>query len=616
MSDHEEQHRPTLYLPGLAQRESGLWVPSSVARSNPGPQMTGLAAEGLALPDRPPPTGLDLFGAAPDEEALGWDISTPEEVRAYAAALPFEPAMVVMSRIEAAYSLVRNDRDGQLSLARELFGADAPVTKAVEQFVAQDRAHFAFDERHFATLRALLTTYADDVKVGDAEVDGHLLTRALYATSALIEPGSGAPAAPTGELRDWVAFVVRGGAYYASRSQMHTIALAYALWVDLASRPDLAEHPDFCDVDAWLIEAMSFTARELLAIGFSVVAGTGILNDEQPFAARSVLRPDFAKDTALAGRADRMLDVLVANRAWYAQRLGVGNELIWERTPFEQRPLLLLSDGALLLTSPHAIWSWMGEGLYFRLLDIARDRGDPGRLTRFYGELVERYIVELVDSAHASTDIAGAGRVFGEQVSGTRTKRVKTPDVAVDLGQDVVLMEVVSGRLTYGTRVKGDEAALAADLVKLLDKKLAQLSKRIDELLAGDIAIADIKPEHLERVWPVLVISEGLTVAEPLWQHIAEQHPDAFADGRVKPLVILDAHELELVMALVEEGHSLHELLERKTSAEWQVLPVRRWVHDEFPEGDKPRRPALVERNWDAAWHLVLDVMFPDREDM
>lgn len=156
----------------------------------------------------------------------------------------------------------------------------------------------------------------------------------------------------------------------------------------------------------------------------------------------------------------------------YAEHLGDGDELIWERTPFEQRPLLRLSDGALLVTSPQAIWSWMGEGLYFRLLDIARDRGEPTKLTQFYGELIERYIVELVASAHASTDIPGAGRVFGEQVSGTRKNPVKTPDVAVDLGQDLVLMEVVSGRLdgpgqgarrSRGTAWEGRRRSLAPE---------------------------------------------------------------------------------------------------------------------------------------------------------
>ena len=118
-------------------------------------------------------------------------------------------------------------------------------------------------------------------------------------------------------------------------------------------------------------------------------------------------------------------------------------------------------------------------------------------------------------------------------------------------------MEVVSGRLTYETRVSGNPAALAKDVRKLVDEKLAQLSKRTQQLLDNVIGIGEVDIARTERVWPMIVVAEGLIAAEPLWADVNAKHAGTFSDSRVQPLAIIDGYELELLMALVEEGHAL-----------------------------------------------------------
>ena len=79
------------------------------------------------------PTGLRLFAVAPEEPDLGWDRSTPEQVRQLVAVLPFEHAMLVLAQLEAAHWHVRNDAAGQLVLARSFFGTQAPVVGHLER---------------------------------------------------------------------------------------------------------------------------------------------------------------------------------------------------------------------------------------------------------------------------------------------------------------------------------------------------------------------------------------------------------------------------------------------------------------------------------------------------
>jgi hypothetical protein len=579
-------------MPTVTRRPSGLWVPSSVADAAPRGVNVRLPQD--LEPPRVPvaivrraPSGVDLLGVGPDEQALGVPVSTPEQVVAYAAAQPFEAAMLMLSWLDAALFATGPTRMAQLAVAEEFFGPNTPVARRLATWVHTDESHFAFDERHLATFRALLVLHAQDSALGGPEVDPELFTRGLFGPSALFDEASGAPEEGQAGWGPWIGFLVRAAAYYDSRSPLHTVALAHALWVDLAHRPELLESPDFCPIDDWLREDHGIAADEQLAIGFMLLAAAGVMNEDAAFTERAIVAAEFGGDSTLAGREADVIALVGADREEYRQRLAELDlgALMWDRTVFEQRPLLRLADGRLLVTSPRALWSWTGDGLYYRLHDAARRRDQLERFSQFYGTLSERYVLELVASAHPPPRPLSAGRVVGEQVAGTRKAPIKTPDVAVDLGPDLVLMEVVSGRLTLRTRVSGDTEALEGDLFKLVDKKLGQLSRRIHDLLAGRISLPDVRRDHVRRVWPVLVTTEGLAVAEPLWERIRRAHSGLFTDARVQPPAILDREELEHLMALVEEGESLSDLLSARAASAYSDLPVRKVAAGRAPGG-------------------------------
>ena len=190
------------------------------------------------------------------------------------------------------------------------------------------------------------------------ELGPEALARALYATSALIEPGSGTPAAPTG-LADWLGYFARSGAYSALRPPLQTIAQAYSLWIDQAQRPEIRERKDFCDLKTWLHDAHGLDASEQLGIGILGILAARLLDRDADLGARSVLAADFLGATSLAGREDQLCGLAVADRAWYREQLAgtCGDDLTWERRPFEQRPLLALERGPVLIVSSQALWT-------------------------------------------------------------------------------------------------------------------------------------------------------------------------------------------------------------------------------------------------------------------
>jgi len=214
--------------------------------------------------------------------------------------------------------------------------------------------------------------------------------------------------------------------------------------------------------------------------------------------------------------------------------------------------------------------SWIGDGFFHRALasahrrDPSHRRDQSDRLLRFYGALVERYALQTLQQVHPEPRPPGSGRVSGDRPYGPGNGK-RTPDICVDCGPDLVLIEVTSGRFTLPTLVEGDPEKGAEDLTRLLWQKLDQLGRRIDDLLAGDWSPPDVDLNSVERIWPVVVTADMLQ-NDLLWQEIRARMPEGLTRARVQHLTLLDLPDLEQLAALVERGFGLSDLLARKVA--------------------------------------------------
>jgi hypothetical protein len=177
----------------------------------------------------------------------------------------------------------------------------------------------------------------------------------------------------------------------------------------------------YCPINDWLTEGSGFTIAEQFAIGFSVLAGTKPFDESLALHERSLLGSAYLPGVAqrLDKSAAQAAELLSASRDWYRARFSLGEQTTtraaWERTAFEIRPLLRLADGRLLLISPRAIESWLGDGFYHRALGAARRRDRAESFLSFYGALIERYVLAQLHHVHPEPRPLGSGRVFGEQ---------------------------------------------------------------------------------------------------------------------------------------------------------------------------------------------------------
>ncbi len=580
---------------GYGRRLSGLLVPDSPATLSE-----------LALPG----TAVDPMGqvaAYASEEELELPVSSVDDIRARLAGVSFEPAMHLAGFINAKVHAFRHDAQRQLRLAKILFSEG--LLAALGRLVSGHPNSLPFAEQNCFVLERLLIEAAaeapadQDLSSGEFEA----IVMALLGCSSVAR-GVAEETAPQNsrDLLDWLSFFVQNGAYNSSRQPMGEIVRAQELFKRLAALPEFQDPR--CPIESWCFEDYGFDIGEQMTLGFAFWALTNTYDDAEDANYPVRIKPEHVDDLLSKlnwlDRREQALDVLSATRAElqaeFAETGTLPAELAWETRPIMRRPFLRCADEGLILLSPRAMQAWLGEGFHYRLLDSAQRRSteDGGRTSRAYsayaGRLLEAYAVELTQSVHSGARLAGSGRVFGEQPYGPGRQK-KTSDIAVDLGLDLVLVEVSASRLRADTLIIGDKERVEADLDRMLIMKLKQLDGCITALIDGDAMLPDIDMELVQRIWPVVVTAGEISQTDPLWDYVGEKAADYLKQPKVQPPTLLDTEDYEQLLGLVEQGSALHDLLASKNSAEYQRYELAIWLDKDPRAPTLDRPPKMVD---------------------
>ena len=627
LQDH--QALPEIFAPRFTLLPSGLLVPSSVA------DRLATAEVDLALPPelRPPahpvavvdslPMSADQLAGALNEAELGMQPSTLEQLVSLVATLPFERCFLLAARLQATLAGVREDAAAQVEIVRSwgVPGVADAIAAVVQRHEAEGRRLVIFAEQYLTVLQRLLVEHGAPLDM-DYEPTDEDLTRAIRSIFAAATVTSSADAdlqLGDPDAERWLVYLLKNGLYNARPLLVNEITRGRELFAVLA--PTL-EHDDFCPFDDWFREDYGLTAREQHTAGEALAALSHAFNDDVDVGQRSLIpRPQWRGE--LDGKDDEIEALLTAPRESLAEAFtALGNNLdsiAWERRPFLRRPFIRYANEQWLLIAPRMIASWLGEGLLHRALESAARRHLSLQASRFIGGLFERYCLDLARHAYPGDRPIGSGRVHGEQAYGPPRRRQMTSDIAIDLGVDVVLIEVVSARLTAEMQVFGNGELLEKNLERMLFKKLRQLARVTTDILRGEAQIPDVQPERVERVWPVLVTAGELMQTELLWDQIDERMPAELRDARVAPLSVFDIGDYELLLALVADGRSLTDILRRKAEGLYRRLEIARFAVDELRAEPTIRLPVIEER-FREQWRETLATLDlheepdPDRE--
>lgn len=600
-------------MPQWQALQTGLLIPSSVAdriyveRGQPDllPAELREDLEPVAIVDAMP-LSADQLAAALNEEELGLEPATLEQLIGTVERLPFEHSFLLLSRLAAALWHVREDAQGQIELVA---GFEMPVlldrvTELVAQYEARGSRLVVFAEQYVTALQRLLIDHARPLDLGyePTEWDLRSTVSAYFSTATIVSAADADLREGDVDATRWLVYWLKNGLYNARPVMVNEFTRARELFAVLA--PQMGDHPEFCPIDEWFLEDYGLTAAEQHSAGFASYALSGAMQEDVGVGDRSLTAPPQWRGD-LEAKAAQANELLSAPRAWYQEQFAeLGNDLdtlAWERRPFLRRPFLRLEDGQWLLVAPRAIESWLGEGFLHRAMEAAERRDESSHLRGFLGAVFERYCVELTRSVYPGERPPGSGRVYGEQEYYRGRQRQDTSDVAIDLGPDLVMVEVVARRMTQEMQVFGDRDVLERNLAPMLFNKIAQLGRVATDLFDGTATLPDVDMQHVERFWPVLVTAGDLMQTEILWDRIDERTPGALRGGRVQPLTVLDIGDFELLLGLVAGGHALPSILARKNAGPYRRLELSRLVVDELHmQPPLTSRPPVLNERWAA----------------
>lgn len=543
------------------------------------------------------PNSAQQMMVRPSSADLGLLPLSLPEVRKEAATVGFESGFVAVSMIAGRIWDIWQDGAAQLELAREMFG-DVEIFRRYQAFRSRYQGSVLFSQQQLFSVQRLLIQHAREATLDEPLTEDEIvsLMRILVAAHDLIDSSHPRLARGEADLIDVVAYTVQSGAYSARSAQLNDFGRAYDLFFTRARALDNPPIP----LDEWAMTDTKLTLEEQLGGGFGFHA-LAERREDAGGARPTTIEPPFLTNTRLGEAQDRLVDALAASRGWFEDAFAEGpqnvRDVAWEVYPFIRRPFLLLESGRIALTSPGAMASWLGFGFYDRLRESAKCRRKKKHDTvslfgKVYGDLVEDYALDVVKSVFED------GRVHGDYPYGKGGGR-RTPDVAIDCGEDLVLIEVRSGFLSPWFRTSGDTVEFTDQLDKLVFSKLNQLDNAIANLKIGTAAIPGVDMAGVERIWPILITAD-LTITEHLWTLIRGQMHGSLQTDDVQHLVLGDIEDLELLMGLVEEGHGLIDMLRARQESPYVELELKRWVLEDL-KASNLTRPAVVVENWKRA---------------
>jgi hypothetical protein len=360
-----------------------------------------------------------------------------------------------------------------------------------------------------------------------------------------------------------------------------------------------------------LRESTGLEIEDVLAMGFALLAHTMNWSPDEEH--HPYLSPQFGSigDDRIARFVELVSDDLDGFRRRFREHEGDFDFL-----PFQQTPVVRAEPGLLAIDQAY-LWDRVTSGLYWDVHDFEKEHhGDEARTrwTQAYAEMLERMAEDQIEAM--APPILG-GKSFYTEEDFREAFSGKQADAGIDFGATFVLFEIVSAQLAVPTRIEGDLEQFEKDTDRLVIKKCRQLSDVAHALLADDSCLTGFARSKKLRVHPVVVVGGGYPIHPFTVDYIDGILRDEglLLDARIRRLAIVDIGELEILEALVGEGHSIVDVLDGWKSSSLHAAPLKNYVIREFG-GERSFRPERMRDRVDQTFRTIIERLgFSDEQD-
>ena len=227
------------------------------------------------------PLSSDQLAAALNEEELGLEPATLEQLIGTVERLPFEHSFLLLARLAAALWHVREDAHAQIELVA---GFDMPVllgriTELVAKHEAGGTRLVVFAEQYVTALQRLLVEHARplDLRYDPADWDLRSTVSAYFSTATVVSAADSDLQESDVDAIRWLVYWLKNGLYNTRPVMVNEFTRARELFAVLA--PQLVDHPEYCPIDEWFVEDYGLTAAEQHSAGFAAYALSGAMRE-------------------------------------------------------------------------------------------------------------------------------------------------------------------------------------------------------------------------------------------------------------------------------------------------------------------------------------------------
>jgi hypothetical protein len=342
--------------------------------------------------------------------------------------------------------------------------------------------------------------------------------------------------------------------------------------------------------------------RDVLAVGFALLAQCTTWKPGDPALLTREIHPNVPQELI-----DRALPLFTKSLDDHYGDTPMPASA-FDTLAIETHPVLELPDGLLVLDE-RFLWRRCTTGLFHIVVDALKAQGGQATIgfRNGYGAMIESLVEESLQAV-AVPILGTATSYYTEDDLEAAYGQSSRCDVLIDFGEDLMIVEIVSGQVSVQSRVQGDVDKLEQDIDRLVLQKCKQLDNTAQNVLADEEPLTGVPGgTRTPTLVPVLIVGGGFPLNSLSVSYIREslEALSYLRHSRVTRLSIVDLSDVEQLEALAEEGHSPVAILTEWQTSELNDVPLRNFLLRRYK--DSPRRPSRMDSENGPAFDDLVD---------
>lgn len=279
----------------------------------------------------------------------------------------------------------------------------------------------------------------------------------------------------------------------------------------------------------------------------------------------------------------------------------------WDVTFLLDRPLVRINDLQYLLVDSSILMYRLTEGIFQDVINQMPKGSETAKFRSAWGHIIEDYVRERLVAVESRRGFS----VYDESDhdSAYPGDGKHRPDLMIDYGEYVLVLEVVSRLFSHSTISEQSVKSFRDDLDGHLFKKVSQLDEAVRPMHSEPLRL--FKTNHLKTFIPVLVTADGISNNAVI---------DALIEGHCRELglfnfnrcdlpVVLDLDELEMLEARAGRGEFIPDLISGWRASTFRQVPLKNYLIDRFSREPEVLRSKSLQSEFDELTDQIIQLL-------